>query len=210
MKVAKVIASNVLLLIVITAAFTGIAVYAVTLVAPGFTGQPARYVYTVKFICNVLGESTAVNMGLIPGIYYTDINIHNPSYQKANVTFVENFVLSDPSLHGREFPPNTQYFIAHPQPYALRTVTLGPNAATRIDCNDILNILSLAVGYNRSTYNTAIGFVELITTKPILSPGTMDVWVEYTAQSECLMTQPSCSSPPNLQVVQIQPSQYVP
>lgn len=209
MQRQKLFTTSALLVIVAVAAFASVATYALTVVMPGFPGPPARYVYTVKFVCNIQSDSFAVKLGLQPGYYGTDINLHNPSFTRSNVTFVENIVLSDPNFHGIAYvSPGPQYFTAQPSPYLLRTVTLGPNAAARIDCYDILKLLD--AHYNNSLWTTsyAIGFVEFITIKPIPFPGMLDVWAEYTVRTCAILS--NCSTGPTMQVMQVQPSQYVP
>jgi hypothetical protein len=211
--------------IVIAAALASVATYALTTVIPGTTKQPAKYVYTATFACG--SPSFGIVNGLAPASYFTVINVHNPSFQKTNVTLIEKFVLDEPLTdpHVYVHPNASQYWTASPPSpwltpssslYALRVATLGPDAATRIDCNDIRAMVNHAVNAssvccNENQFPYVIGYVEIITTKPISSPGLLDVWVDYTSLPSG--TQPgsvNTTVTPSWQVVQIQQSQFVP
>ena len=124
-----------------------------------------RYVYSVKFICNALNPSDSLGMGLASGFYYTDINVHNPSFSKYNASITQKLVVALPDAVG------VPYVGAKPNPYLTIPVKLGSDAAMRLDCTYIMNALTPA--YPGLTY--AKGFVILY------SNIKLDVVAEYTA-----------------------------
>jgi len=153
-------------------------------------------VFAVKFLCNLSpSPSAASTIGLEPGFYQTDINIHNPSFSKASVTLAEKFVVATPENVGP--PPDNQFVPANPSPYVIRWVTLGPDAAVRIDCSQILSYLGPAQG------NVTKGFVMIYSQlRPGAAANRVEVWAEYSAQS------PEWASP-SLQLVQVQPTPFI-
>lgn len=153
--------------------------------------QPAKhsYVYSVKFICNPLNPSDALGLGLAPGMYYTDINVHNPSFSKVNATITQKLVVAEP-----EGLPGS-YIRAVPNPYLMIPVTLGTDAAMRLDCTYIMNALTGPGGLVGYTY--AKGFVILYTNIKL------DVVAEYTVASS-----PAAGAPVSIDTQYIQPQSF--
>jgi hypothetical protein len=154
-----------------------------------------KSVFTVKFVCNTISPSAASSIGLEPGLYDTDINIHNPSFSASNLTLVEKFVVATPQSGSLGPPPNVQTVSAVPSPYVIREVTLGPDAALQINCAQILSYLGITSG-------TAKGFVMIYTGVAPAPASQATVWAEYSAAAQ--------GGTSSLQVVQIQPTGYVP
>jgi hypothetical protein len=176
--------------------YTGLAVYAVFCpnTPPPFL-VPA-WTYAVKFICNMGISSDAQLIGLEPGFYQTDINIHNPSYSKTAVPIIKKFVLALPEDVGP--PPAFQVVPAvPPSPYVLRYALLQPDAAMRLDCREILSLLSTG----GVSLKVAKGFVIIISDK---SGGNLDVWAEYTSLGATV------GSTPSLEIVTINPKPFTP
>ncbi len=172
---------------------TGLAVYAVFCPQwpPNFT---PRFSYTVKFLCNLgTDASHAQNIGLEPGFYQTDINIHNPSFQASNATIVKKFVLAVPEEVGP--PPAIQTVPAVPSPYVLRWAILQPDAAMRLDCREILGLVSPA----GTLLTFGKGFVILYS-----DTGRLDVWAEYTAANS------SGFGVVAVEIVKIPPAPFIP
>jgi hypothetical protein len=168
---------------------TGFAVYAVYCQYTSF--KPASY-YPVKFVCNneSANPEDSESIGLEPGFYQTDINIHN-SYYSTNVTVMKVFVMA---LNESTFVP------AMPTPYAVRWTVLGPNAVMRLDCGEILQVLSES---SDTEITTAKGYVILYTSyAPSKNP--LDVWVEYTSEG----IYPSLTSPSYDVVPEVTPYAY--
>jgi hypothetical protein len=164
---------------------------------PGFI---PKFEYAVKFICNTgttaSDASAAQGIGLEPGFYQTDINVHNPSTFKINEPIVKKFILAIPE--DNKPPPYQQVVNAIPSApnYAARWAILSPDAAIRLDCSEILAVLSvISPGIN---LRVAKGFVI------IYSVDQLDVWVEYSAQNT------SGFGVQTLEVVKVEPSPFVP
>jgi hypothetical protein len=122
--------------------------------------NPHKYVYTAKFICATGGAPVlASGIGLAPGNYWTDINVHNPSYQKVNASITQKFVAAYPSMP--YLPPVL--------PYVLVSMKLGPDAAMRLDCSSNPIVPGPLIPVK--------GFVMLY------SNIKLDVVAEYTAES---------------------------
>ncbi len=146
---------------------TGLAVYA--LLCP----KPAGWTYTAKFICNV-GPQTplaAESIGLVPGEYKTDINVHNHNYT-STVSILKKFVVSvpEPTVNNGMVTVNNTKFL---------TTNLGPDGAFRIDCAEIMALLYNSTAAQRPTK----GWVILTTNSTVNLPPMLDVWAEYTAES---------------------------
>jgi len=156
-----------------------------------------KSVFTVKFVCNTISPSAASSIGLEPGLYNTDINIHNPSFSASNLTLVEKFVIATPQLVSLGPPPNVQTVSAVPTPYVIREVTLEPDAAVQINCAQILSYLGVTSG-------TAKGFVMIYTGVAPTPANQATVWAEYSAADS------SGFGVRSLQLVQVQPTGYVP
>lgn len=146
---------------------TGLAVYA--LLCP----KPAAWTYTAKFICNVAPQnaSAAESLGLVPGEYKTDINVHNHNYT-STVSILKKFVVSvpEPTMNNGMVTANNTKFL---------TTNLGPDGAFRIDCAEIMALLYNSTAAQRPTK----GWVILTTNSTVNLPPMLDVWAEYTAES---------------------------
>lgn len=197
---------------------------------PSLLGSNAwASVFAVKFVCNVWSgkqgsASAAQQLSLEPGFYDTDINIHNPSYMTSNVTFTEKFIVAMPQNIGLGSPPDEQQVSPVPSPYALRTITLEPDAAIRLDCSQILAYLAASSADQGTTVcgipgdipihtplYTCKGYVMIYTYVPMMTDdpdaaaaNNLNVWVEYSA------TPSKTAGVSSLQVVQVQPTAYVP
>lgn len=144
------------------------------------SGDPA-FTYTAKWICNtpfaqpgfnstVVNTGDAESIGLVPGEYKTDINVHNPG--PANVTIVKKFVLSV-----AESP-----FLPRANVTAFVKTFAGPDVAFFITCGEIQALLRLP------PLHAFKGFVILTTTV-----SNLDVVAEYT--SETFDFSPECPFP---------------
>ena len=141
--------------------------------------------YTAKWICNtpftppgfngtLVNTGAAESIGLVPGEYKTDINVHNPG--PTNVTIVKKFVLSVAESPFLPTPANT----------AFSKTFAGPDVAFFITCDEIQALLRLPAGHAFK------GFAILQTTV-----SNLDVVAEYSSEAfdfppEC----PSLSFPP--------------
>ena len=173
-----------------------------------FPGIHSRYYYAVKFICNIGQDpNEALQIGLAPGFYYTDINVHNPSYSITSANIEKKFVVATPEDPNQGIT-QPQIIQADPTPYALREVILRPDAAMRIDCNDILAVLH-SKSPAAPPMTTAKGFVMIYSQIPI---AFLDVFAEYSTQATATCPPTilgfECSAPPSIEVVQIFPSNF--
>ncbi len=189
---------------------------------------PALSVFKVKFVCNQsppAKSSAVIALGLEPGFYDTDINIHNPSFLNTNVTLVEKFIVAVGQSQDIKYsPPNILVVPAVPTPYVIRAVTLEPDAAVRISCGPILAYLrtnsalasentcgvplTSAVTGTPPVFkglSTCKGFVMIYTDISPTAANNLDVWAEYSVAGT------SSSGVTSFDVkVQIQPTAYVP
>lgn len=127
------------------------------------------FTYTAKWICNVnvpglpFNPAGAENIGLVPGEYKTDINVHNPSLanQSQTLTLKKKIVQSVPEA---------------PSVNATRVkflfTVLGPDGAFFMDCKEIMAALGLPLN------SPAKGFVIIIATTP-----NLNVVAEYSSES---------------------------
>ena len=173
-------------------------------------GNAAASYYPVKFVCNMINASYAWKIGVEPGFYYTDIDIHNPSFSATNVTIALKFVNSTADV--LQTPPAIQWVPAKPSPYSMNWVKLGPNADLRLDCRQIIFYLTNTPTYGGTQAGTAKGFV-IIYTSVAASKNPLNVNVEYTTQS-CYPGIPVayCAgppAPPTLSLVQVSPLPFV-
>jgi hypothetical protein len=123
------------------------------------------YSYSVKFVCGLQKERGDDQTVVRPGLYATEINIHN---YHDNEVRIEKYVL--PVVYfgspaGRE--PN------YVKRMAQDSIVLPPNTATMDDCYRISELLSGGVG--PAPIPLTIGFFE------ILSPEKLHVAAVYTA-----------------------------
>ena len=111
--------------------------------------------YSVKFLCGaqkVLPANTCSTVR--PGIYATDINIHNPSTTHV-AGISKNFLVlvRNGEVLGRE-----PKFV---EGKVLDQIALKPNTATMDDCCRISELLGLSLG------SITIGFLEIISTQEL-------------------------------------------
>jgi len=120
------------------------------------TGTGA-FQYVVKFVCAPTDAETG-HQDVAPGFYFTDVNIHNPNDRI--VKFRKKIALDgfEPQRHGLQTSPVD--------------VTLGPDEALEINCNDIIRLL---FGPGSSVSGAIAGFVVLY------SKVKLDVSAIYTA-----------------------------
>ena len=153
----------------------------------------ALFTYRAKWVCNVenilqgigtpfratfFSPASAENIGLVPGEYKTDINVHNPSLT-ANLSIAKQFVMSVPE-------PSTNPGHISGERLVNVTTYLAARDAAFLDCSEILPLFSTfvplsgscisAFGCNSIT-GTAKGFVTLTT-----SSSNLDVVAEYSSE----------------------------
>jgi len=107
--------------------------------------------------------TAAERYGVAPGIYFTSINIHNPSLTDT-ITIYKQAVVAPPEsgevLIGILDPPTTQ------------TYTLGPGRAVEVDCDDILYLVTGSTG-------TLVSFIEGYVS--VFAAGPLDVKGVYSS-----------------------------
>jgi hypothetical protein len=175
--------------------------------------QTIYWMYSAKFICSMNNNYTHPNPnGVAPGVYETDINIHNhhlPTYiSPANVVNITKYVV----VALAENMPTTP-------PVLLGYELLWDQRAFRIDCVEILNTLTaqcptlysqpyclwvLPIHYpSPLTYEGPLtGFVEIMVTTtgiPTAPPPPLDVVAVYTtAPLNCTQAVDYFTSPPTI------------
>jgi hypothetical protein len=112
------------------------------------------YQYAAKFICGKQQNAAGISGPVVPGIYMTAINIHNP--QIANVTLKKKVVLA-----------LSEDVIPRPPSQKL-SYRIQPDYAFEIDCQDIAKIGGISLPFFK-------GFVV------IESPKQLDVVGVYTS-----------------------------
>lgn len=125
--------------------------------APSENEPRGRYSYSVKYVCGVQKDGEPADTVLRPGVYATDINIHNPHDREVTV---RKFVL--PLVHrgvvrGRE--PDFTGVRAHD------AIVLPPNTATMDDCHRIAQLLF--GGQPPNPLPLMIGFLEIVSPVPL-------------------------------------------
>jgi hypothetical protein len=120
--------------------------------------EPARLVsYSVKFVCGVQ-DSDELEQGVVrPGIYSTEINIHNYHGTKVAVRKLVLPVVFDGKPRGRE----PEYV----RPQASDSIVLPPNTATMDDCFRIGQLLY--GGAPPQPLPLMIGYLEIVSTLPL-------------------------------------------
>lgn len=114
-----------------------------------------KYQYAAKFICGKQDNAAGINAPVVPGLYMTAINIHNP--QNANVTLTKKVVLAlSEDMTAR--PPSQRVLYR-----------IMPDYAFEIDCQDIMKIGGL----------TSMPFIKGFVV--IESPKQLDVVGVYTS-----------------------------
>jgi hypothetical protein len=132
----------------------------------GGCAPPQQFTYTVKWICFVplspKQQPAAETIGLVPGEYKTDINVHNPSFANQTLNLKKKLVVSIP-----ESPSVNATRVAF-----LSTV-LGPDGAFFMSCPEILSKLGIP------TIGVPVkGFLVIVTTT-----ANLNVVVEYSSES---------------------------
>jgi hypothetical protein len=186
-KIRLVLLSAVMVSTIVAAVFT------IGLLRPA-AAPPApapAFVFTAKWICNIplasnpnqtlVDPAAAENIGLVPGEYKTDINVHNPSNSE-NLTILKEFVVSVPE-------PNPGAIFTNRVAFA--STFLMPGGAFFIDCKDIFSVFSnagviICPPPTRFPTCAVKGFVTL-SQGPIdegfISPNSLDVVAEYSSES---------------------------
>lgn len=123
-----------------------------------------RFQYTIKFLCGGSSEKSG-NQHLTTGVFFTLINVHNPSAQR--VTFSWKVVLETKA--GISLNP--------PQISTFRSEAVDSNSAFKIDCVDIFSVV---VGGPVIVGGTPITMGFLV----IVSPAELDVTAVYTARPQ--------------------------
>ena len=129
------------------------------------TVPPCAFTYPVKFICGVQPECECSCAPVQPGVYATEINIHNYSLKPVDIVkrFVPLVLAGAPA--GRE--PNTA------GPRAEERITLPPQTATMDDCCRIAEMifgekpgsaLPLTLGFLELTASADIAVTAVYTT----------------------------------------------
>ncbi len=163
------------------------------------------WIYSAKFVCSINTDLHHPSpFGLVPGVYETDINVHNPSSTTTLDITKKVVVALDESV-----PP--------PSPVRLGVKVLGPDLAFRIDCTEIQAALAATcVPPLFPPYCTATGglitpikgFVGLIT----ISPDLDVVAVYTTAPVNTVCTTAGCATVPgnvtSIEVVTVAPKPF--
>jgi hypothetical protein len=116
-------------------------------VSRGIGGVGGGFQYVIKFACGFAGGflngAGAFQEEMAPGLYYTDVNIHNPNDQI--IKFRKKIALdgAEPQHHGAQTSPID--------------VILGPDEALEINCTDIIELLARAGAINFVTIIIAPG-----------------------------------------------------
>ncbi len=119
----------------------------------------SKFSYAAKFVCGFNPQKTD---RIVPGLYATAINIHNPSNK--SITFRKKVALTFPPPEQRA--GEVSEFIID---------TLGPDEALEVDCGEIPKGFVFA---NPPTTPYVKGFLV------IQSPKSLDVTAVYTAGGE--------------------------
>ncbi len=169
MRKVKLVAMSMLIIASLLASAVTVVMFRPTAAGPA----AAKFIYVVKFICNVplfpLGFSarSAEAIGLVPGMYQTDINIHNPSFSASNVTISEKFTVSIELGTAGGFSPRG--------PTVFSSIVLAPDAGNMMEC---VLIISEFRNQGVLVQFPLKGFVVL--TAPV---SNLNVVAEYSSQS---------------------------
>jgi hypothetical protein len=118
----------------------------------------AEYEYAVKFVCSK--ENADLEQGLVPGVYGTAINVHNPS-------------LELPVVYHKKFVRGL-VFQEQGDPTKFERHEVKPNHAFEVECQEIIERLQgTTAGVAGGA--TATGYVVFMTRRPL------DIDVVYTA-----------------------------
>jgi len=143
------------------------------------TVPPCQFVYSVKFICGVQGESGCACAPVQPGTYATEINIHNYSFKPVEIVkrFVPVVFAGAPV--GRE--PRVAGVRAEDR------IILPPQTATMDDCCRITELLfgeattrplPLTIGFLEITTSADVAVTAVYTTSSGKSGGGVAIEVE--------------------------------
>lgn len=138
---------------------------ALLMVAQAASGQEqfqdpsqARYAYAVKFVCSK--ENADIEQGLLPGLYATAINVHNPS-------------LELPAVYFKKFVRGL-VFQKQGDPTEFERNEIKPNHAFEVECQEIIERLQ-GTNAGVAAGATATGYVVFMTRRPL------DIDAVYTA-----------------------------
>jgi hypothetical protein len=112
----------------------------------------AWYIYSIPFIVGVnINLNPPSPYGLGPGVYDTDILVHNPN-PWLNVTITKKIVIAP------------EENVLSPAPHFFETMVLWPDYAFRIDSAEIWSLLEnyYPYPYNLPAYNVTKGWIGLI------------------------------------------------
>ncbi len=126
---------------------------------PSVVAGPRRrlFRYPVKFVCGIQPECPCECAPVRPGVYATDINIHNFHDQEARAAKLLIPVVTAGAASGRE--PR----VAERQ--AVETIVLPPHSATMDDCCRIAQLLF--GGTPPWPFPLTIGFLEIVSTREL-------------------------------------------
>jgi hypothetical protein len=166
MRKFKMLTVSLLIIATLLATAVAVVVFRPSAATPS-APAPSQFIYVAKWICNwpPSAPSNAETIGLAPGEYKTDINVHNPSFAASNVTIKKKVVISQAEVR---FPDGS--FVSAKGFTRFASITLGPDAAVFIDCLDISELFG--------PLSTGEGFVVL--TAPV---SNLNVVAEYASES---------------------------
>lgn len=132
------------------------------------TVPPCQYSYSVKFVCGVQPEQADGETVVPPGVYATEINIHNYTDTAARIEKHVLAVVEKAEPVGRE--PE------HVSRKGRERVALPPNTATMDDCQSIARLVY--GGKPPAPLPLTIGFLEIV------SPVKLNVTAVYIVASQ--------------------------
>jgi hypothetical protein len=180
--------------------------------------QTIYWIYSAKFLCSTNNDTSHPNPnGVAPGVYETDINIHNHkrlSFGGPPVNVTKDVVVA----------LNESYPTTSPVPLGTGHESLFGQRAFRIDCVEILSTLASQCPtlnsqpycpWVRGIHGPATGFVEIIVTTtgtPTAPPPPLDVVAVYTTADLVCHTGIPChpGNATNLEVVHVPYEQFYP
>jgi hypothetical protein len=170
---------------------TAACVLAAALVVFASPASAQYYQYVAKFVCGVQNPVNPPGMPvLVPGQYYSAINVHNPTEGRA-ISFCKKFAIALPMEKAGQL---TGYVVPNP--------SLAANNALEIDCADIRGYLQkppaffkgFAVIVSRTPLNVVVVYTggTLPATTPNGQLATMDV---ETVPERRISVAPGCVLP---------------
>ncbi len=152
-----------LVALITVSGFVAVQVFRASAENIGLVPSPVLYAYVVKWICNApflvtakFQPGEAESIGLVPGEYMTDINVHNPSFSQSPLTVVKKIERSVPEA------PSVKLTIA-----AKVATKMGPDASFFMNCSEIYKVLQIS--------GAAKGFVIIVA-----NTDKLDVVAEYS------------------------------